>query len=811
MVHPTGRCSDLRSKSWKHALFPVLIVSSLALCGLQSAARAAGTLAGTSISNTATATYNDPSTPGLPLNAQSNTVTIMVAEVAGITNTPAGITDTTGGASVLPGHILRFDYLVTNVGNDPTFIFIPGAPVLTGPGTLVAATGYQLSVDGGVTYNSIPAAGLTTAAVAPNGQVRVRVMVTVNAAAPSGSSIAVLLGNTAPNDNSAGTQNQPLDAPNTPDDVRTVTGAPGEINGPPANGQREASALQSILVGATPQAFAAVYKTHGTLTIGADAQHDTMAYSLSMSVNATAPPGASPNIVPADLAPTSITLDGAPTNRVLISDAIPAATALNAAATPAAGWTAIYTVTPTTTTANSATWTTAAPSPLSNVTRVGFVNAAPVTRGTTVNGFGITVITSGASLTGSTTIANIGQLFGLSVGDTTNSLVYDESGDQNPSNFNDDGSRGSNVPTNGVANPATDGVDTNNNNTGTGAGGEDNLFTVAPAGAILNGPNGQPAAVGPTDNNDDFTNESSPIPAGTAPGSKITPAAVTFTNTINNPSAAAETNVLLVPQSPSVLPGGAITDIPTGTTVTLTLGANTAVYTYNGTIFVFSSGTAIQIPSLPAGASLSYTSVVKLPANTALSTDTGKGYPAPIRVFVDSNGNGAFDAGEPSNITVDRVYTGYLQLVKKARIVDTDGTTVIQDYTTTPTSANLRPGRFIDYQITYTNISSTPAGVGDVILNASSTIITEDGTTAPNNWALDNDGNSVIDTSNVIGTAVDSGPSTVGFFNGNPATTAGVDQTGTTAATDVSKYIVTVTGAIPPAAVRTFTFRRKIN
>jgi hypothetical protein len=46
-------------------------------------ALSAGTAAGTNISNTATATYNDPNNPGTTLDAQSNTVTVTVAEVAG--------------------------------------------------------------------------------------------------------------------------------------------------------------------------------------------------------------------------------------------------------------------------------------------------------------------------------------------------------------------------------------------------------------------------------------------------------------------------------------------------------------------------------------------------------------------------------------------------------------------------------------------------------------------------------------------------------------------------------------------------------
>ena len=105
--------------------------------------------------------------------------------------------------------------------------------------------------------------------------------------------------------------------------------------------------------------------------------------------------------------------------------------------------------------------------------------------------------------------------------------------------------------------PAGDGIDAANNNTGAGAGGQDNVFTVAPAGTILNGPQGQPGAVGPTDNNDDFTDASAPVPAGTAPGSTVSPAPVPFTDTVNNPGATVISNtILLVPQSPSVLPGG---------------------------------------------------------------------------------------------------------------------------------------------------------------------------------------------------------------------------------------------------------------
>lgn len=99
-------------------------------------------------------------------------------------------------------------------------------------------------------------------------------------------------------------------------------------------------------------------------------------------------------------------------------------------------------------------------------------------KGTAVTGFAYSVITNGVSTTAPTQIAALAQTFGQTTGDTTNSLVYDESGDATASNFNDDGSRGSNVPTTGIASPASDGTDTANNDTGTGPGGEDNVYTV---------------------------------------------------------------------------------------------------------------------------------------------------------------------------------------------------------------------------------------------------------------------------------------------------------------------------------------------
>lgn len=203
---------------------------------------------------------------------------------------------------------------------------------------------------------------------------------------------------------------------------------------------------------------------------------------------------------------------------------------------------------------------------------------------------------------------------------------------------------------------------------------------------------------------------------------------------------------------------------------------------------------------------MNYSVAVDLPANTALSTDTGNGFSIPIYAFQDVNGNGRPDlaAVEPTqNRSIDRVYTGFLKMVKRARILDTDGTTVVEPYTLTPTASLLRTGRFIEYQITYSNVSIAPVGAGNVTLNAGSVIITEDGTTGTNTWAKDNDTNGTIDTSNVVGRAA----AQFGTITFSPSG----DQTGTTAATDVTRYTNTLGIAVQPGANGTFTFRRKIN
>jgi hypothetical protein len=465
--------------------------------------------------------------------------------------------------------------------------------------------------------------------------------------------------------------------------------------------------------------------------------------------------------------------------------------------------------------------------------------------GTTVTGFAIPLAIPAGTTATTLTINNIAQLVGQTPG-TGGLPVYDESGDQNPSNYS--GTVGNMTPgaasTNGilptdaaavlatiidgVADPASQGIDTNNDNTGTGPGGEDNQLTITtttPVLGVLNGPLNAAGATGPDGTtNTDFTNKSSLIPAGTNPGSTIDPAPVAFTNTVQNTSGAPD-DVTLAPTVPADR-----LDLPTGTKVTITYNSASAVYTYDqagsGSFTIAPGGTPISIPNVATGATVNYGVEVDLPAGTKLSTDTLTdyqgdtewGYPVPITATI----------GNATNITIDRVYTGFLQLLKFSKILKGTGPDVIGNqgnFNSTPAYTNTgividpdpatgdeartpSPGNIIQYEIRYKNISTSQGtGTGNVILQAQNVVITEQGdlsTTAgdgKNNWAKDNDNDGIIDTSNVIGTAT--AITTTFTPNG--------DISGATPATDVTKYVNSPTTSIAPQTSGTFTFQRKLN
>ncbi|MEO0826793.1 MAG: hypothetical protein AAFY20_05420 [Cyanobacteria bacterium J06639_14] len=847
-------------------VYRTIIAAALALGGtlhMVTAVLADGTAAGTQITNEATATYEDPNDPNnTPITTTSNEVVVQVAEVAGITVQPAGIEfNPTGGDAdndglVDPDDQLYYIYEVTNVGNDPTEFFIPDTAVVT---TNNGSQDGQIEISyDGTTWGDPRDTGFNpdgdgiTDAIPPNGKVLVRVPIQVASNANPGDPVEVRLGNT-PGDgqNQDYVPNGVLDVYTSDAPFPTTVGGVDEVDGDPANGTREASARQSIPVDSTldTQPLVTIEKilSNYEANNAASLTDDELTYELRFEVEGTDTTGNTPAFTPGPLYPVDgISVDGGTGSHILVSDALPDHTVLSGTPTAPAGWTVVYSGTATTTNAHDADWFTSSTAPGlgGTITRVGFISDSSIISlapTSVVETFRFTVETTNVP-TGLTeaTFANIAQVFGSAdPGGDPNELVNDESGDSTPSNYNPTGGTGGTggfdppsdgyipdddddgVPDDIDLNDPTagDGTDPSNTNSGTGTGGEANIKTIGLPSSLdlINGPENEPEAIGPTGTNDDFTNKSVPVdPAditfdATDSRDELDPDPVDFANTVLN-NGQTTGDITLVPTPPADT-----NDLPDGTIVTITdPDGETAIYEYNGTTFTRTGGTAggdIVIPDVDPNDEVTYGVRVDLPDGTPLSTDTDGtgnpigGFPVPITATLeDAGGNTA------SNITIDQVYTGYLQLAKESRILQGSGPAVQSgqgDFSADP--KNPAPGNIIEYRVTYTNISETASGSNNVVLNAENVVINEDGTDGGNNWALDNDNNSVIDTSNVPGSATDSNGGTITYYSGAPANTPTGDTSGSDANTDVTRYVDQVPGLVGPGESGSLIFRRVLN
>ena len=900
---------------------------------------AAGTSAGQGLVNKATATYKDGDEN--EYEAISNEVTVTVGKVAGITNVANGNSST---GTILPGQALGFDFRITNTGNDVSSIFIPDTSTIsaysgTTDNLTVTSVTFRRSNETTFTNREDLTNGIVTN-VAEDDFIIVRVNVTVDTGLADGTEIAVQLGNTGDNDPlddaTDDTQNQPDEISGSPDtdtdDVRTVTATGDSAAGgstptdtrnvttDPVNGQREASAINSVNVGARPLALPQITKVDGGTdnnTTPSVVTDDVITYNLGLNVLSSGLTDyTSPNFnfsvedfEGRDYSSATSTEDGTTavfntadfgggsadfTNLILVTDAIPVGTSLNlnGAGTGGAnvaaptGWTAVYSNSPLSVPADEAIWRTditALPG-TDLVTRIGWVYDASddasgvIDQGTSIasGDFSFQVVTDGVT-TATANIYNLAQVFGSTddgaAGTTTGSIVFDESGDPNPSNFNDDGSgrvdetiattvdetavgvdlngdgdtADTAVPVFGYADPGTgeDNVDPGNN-TGTGPAGEVNKVTVstvvAATSAILNGPDAAADAVGKlflatsaaADDNHDYQNKGAATPTDILDSAYDTDGNVIkvydpdptdgtriFNNTVQNNGSAAY-DATIEPINPGYAGVGGSDDtlvnggsLPDGTIVFIQLGGQTVQYTYDrdggtggtGTFNLTGGGTTATVngasvtlasASLTTGTinvndTVDYTVIIDLPDDTPLSTnfvdvsDPGAGvyggYAVPIIAYVDEDTAG-FNAGadvgatpgdattgasavagetvELHNLTINQVYTGFLQLEKTAKIFgvsdpsDPTDTTIVD--VTSDTSRPI-PGDIIQYDITYTNISDDESSgeSSNVLLTADDLIITEDGTTGgattSNNWGLDNDGDGIIDTLHVLGEA----------------------------------------------------------
>jgi uncharacterized repeat protein (TIGR01451 family) len=220
------------------------------------------------IENQATGSYLNESTEiQTTQTVVSDTVTLTVSEVAGITITSGGIIGSTG-----LGGLAYFDFILTNVGNDPTQFFIPGSPSAISGGTQSgnikiisydadgtgAATPVPLNVTVPLNATVSLSGGKTGILLSTNvtanqgsipsgGTIRIRVPIQIGATGVT--SVSVTMGNTTP----ANGQNQPYVAlagiNNKVYTVDSPDSIPGETDGVLSlSAEKEASTTQILTI-----------------------------------------------------------------------------------------------------------------------------------------------------------------------------------------------------------------------------------------------------------------------------------------------------------------------------------------------------------------------------------------------------------------------------------------------------------------------------------------------------------------------------------------------------------------------------------
>lgn len=159
-----------------------LITIALLGAGVATPALAAGTVAGTTISNTATATYDSPS--GSPVSVPSNKVDLRVDEILNVVVATAD----TGDVASPPGATDQVvKYTVTNTGNGSEPFKLAAVTAIGGDAFDPNATSIVLDSNGNGVYDAgvdtVYAAGSNEPVLAPDASIKVFILSTVPATA----------------------------------------------------------------------------------------------------------------------------------------------------------------------------------------------------------------------------------------------------------------------------------------------------------------------------------------------------------------------------------------------------------------------------------------------------------------------------------------------------------------------------------------------------------------------------------------------------------------------------------------------------
>ena len=613
----------------------VRVLIALAIVLALSAQSTAQTPGGTTISNQASATYSDGTNS---FSTVSNTVTVTVSNVSGLAITPDGGSNPT----VVPGQTgVQFNFLVTNTGNFSDQVhFVPGSAHLSGSAS-ASITRVYIDADNSNSFNAgdtdLTGATADSAAVPQNGSIHVLVEVTIGAGATAGQTVQVLLGDAdgVPN-SSAG-------------EVRTFSAAS-------VNGQREAKGDITVSVENDVRLVLTLTAPPGPVALGGD-------ISYSAQLQNTGARSAS-----------GVSLTGGSGSFVYIIVPVPLNTAVKAGQTFPAG--TLFTTDALTTAPLAATYVSAQPAPAS-IRRIAFQVGVSLGAGATSSSFPF-VVTVNTGINASNPIWEITDAFGKNF---FNSTITDQSGD---GQFNQgDSNADFNEPKTGIDLPnVTQGLQ--------------QRTTLTAVGSVLIGPSGAPAAVGPTDNNDDYSNKAVNTGiAGREPGQGTNAQGVlVFVNTVQNTGNANDTLTIDAPT------------VPAGFTV--------EVSTDGGTTYTTVSGGGSVSLAIAFGSSANISVRVTEPLGNIVLT----GYDTIIRA---TSGN----TPAANNKTIDRLYTGFVRLDKAFTVANATGVGAATDPV---------PGAVITYNITYTNVSTSNGDANCVKLTASNLVITEDGLAGTNNW-----------------------------------------------------------------------------
>ncbi|MDB5069487.1 MAG: hypothetical protein JWM87_598 [Candidatus Eremiobacteraeota bacterium] len=686
---------------------------------------AAATPAGTAITNTATATYSDGTNT---YNSQSNTVTTTVQNAPSMTIAPPQ--GTPGNNTVSPGGTVTDNYTLTNTGNAAGYFQLSGAlgtanGVTAGQGNfstfVVNAGAGNQSLATVAAVNNYLATGNAGGPflTAINGTIAINVTYTAQAGASGTITTNVTANVTQPA--GSGTTLQ-TSTPNTVGQYNDTVVADARMD------------LQKIAaVGGSVLAPTVQYTVRG---------NNGGSRAMAAVFRSGLPAGSYGAACPSNVA-----------CGVVLTDKIPSYNATQLTLNTAPSWVTQPTGAVFIYSTDGTNWTN---STVGAVYVGVFIPASAITGsfGASNPGSSQGSVTAGQAQVAFTYTINGSTAFGAAnanaITNVVNSIYADQSGF-----IEGPGITLQSVTNNASATTAnTAPAVANANGALTGAAGVTSAASPSST-SVLNGPNGFPGAVGPTNTNDDYTAVSY-TNGGTilsaVNGATVTvpaaAAAITIVNSIQNPANKDDTYNLTAATGPG------LTALPAGWTVTFQSAGQAA----SGSCGAVVAGTAITSVCVPSGATQNYRTLYTPPAGATTFNSFAAYGDAVTATSVNDN--------TKNNVTLDEIFVGgYVKLVKTLGVAA--GQPCATATVFTPGAANVNPGECVQYTVTYTNVAPA-GGTNNITLNATSFVITEDGaasggggaTAYTNNWAANSNG--------LYAVPVDSSGGTLGGYNPGP-------------------------------------------